>query len=453
MKISIIGTGYVGLVTGVCLSMRGHHVTCYDNDKNVVESLNKCKPTFYENGLKNNLSTVMTNNGFQTKIISNSTNFDSEIIMVTVGTPFLNGKIDLTFIKEVAKTIGIYLRSVTQFVSVVIKSTVVPGTTDTVIRKIIEKYSGKKIGEFGLGMNPEFLREGNAFEDALEPDRIVLGYEDHETLKLLRKLYESWETEKIEVNTRTAEMIKYANNSLLATQISAVNEIANITQEIGDIDIMDVMRGVFSDKRWSPIHQDGSRIYPDILKYLIPGCGFGGSCFPKDLMAFKVLAEELGINPKMLNSILEINERQPYQVVKLLKKILPRLEDAKILILGLAFKPDTDDIRNSVSIEVIRYLLNENAILYAHDPQAIANMQSFLKPQKNLNYVTAWQEILKQIDVIIVLTEWIEYKKIAKNPLIQLMDKKIIFDARRLFNAKEFPRSKYLTIGRSINST
>ena len=254
------------------------------------------------------------------KLISDSPDFDADIIMVTVGTPFSNGQIDLTYVKEVAKIIGIYLKSSDQFVSVVIKSTVLPGTTDTIVREILEQYSGKKIGDFGLGMNPEFLREGNAFEDAMELDRIVFGYEDYKTLKMLRELYEPWKTDKIEVNTRTAEMIKYANNSLLATQISAVNEIANITQEIGNIDVMDVMNGVFTDKRWSPILEDGSRVYPDILKYLIPGCGFGGSCFPKDIMALKALAEKLGLEPRMLNSILETNQRQPYQIVQLLKK-------------------------------------------------------------------------------------------------------------------------------------
>jgi len=453
MKISIIGTGYVGLVTGVCLSMKGHQVTCYDKDKNVVDSLNKCEPTFYEKGLKRNLSAAVSNQSFCTKIISDNPNFDSDIIMITVGTPFSNGQIDLTYVKEVAKIIGIYLKSSDQFVSVVIKSTVIPGTTDTIVRKILEKYSGKKIGDFGLGMNPEFLREGNAFEDAMELDRVVLGYEDHKTLKILRELYEPWKTDKIEVNTRTAEMIKYANNSLLATQISAVNEIANITQEIGNIDVMEVMNGVFTDKRWSPILEDGSRVYPDILKYLIPGCGFGGSCFPKDIMALKALAEKLGLEPRMLNSILETNQRQPYQVVQLLKKTLPILEGMKILLLGLAFKPDTDDIRDSVSINVIKYLLHENAVLFAHDPEAMANMQSIFKPSKNLNYISDWAIEIDNIDAIIILTDWVEYKKIAKMPTINLLDDKIIFDTKRLLDPKDFPKSKYLTIGRSINST
>lgn len=450
MKISIIGTGYVGLVTGICLSKKGHNVVCYDKDENIVNSLNSGRPTFYENGLEDDLSDVLGNKRFQTKLISKNPDFQSDIIIIAVGTPSFNGQIDLTYIKEVSKILGLYLKSIDQFVSIVIKSTVLPGTTDTIVREILERYSGKKIGEFGLGMNPEFLREGNAFEDAMEPDRIVLGYEDPKTLKLLRELYEPWKRDKIEVNTRTAEMIKYANNSLLATQISAVNEIANITQEIGNIDVLDVMNGVFADKRWSPILQDGSRVYPDILKYLIPGCGFGGSCFPKDIMALKGLAEKLGLDPKMLNSILGINERQPYQIVKLLKRTLPNIEGVKILLLGLSFKPNTDDIRESVSIDVIKYLLDENSILYAHDPKAIPNMKSLIKPGKNLNYVSDWQGILNDFDVVIVLTKWKEYERLVQDSIIELLDDKIILDARRLFNPIDFPRSKYLTIGRSI---
>jgi UDPglucose 6-dehydrogenase len=450
MNISIIGTGYVGLVSGVCLAAKGHHVTCYDNNNGIVDSLNNGIPTIHETGLQEILTSVLNEQRFVARLISNETRFDSELVIIAVGTPSENGKIDLSYVKQVSESIGKYLKFNNNILSVVVKSTVVPGTTDTVVRGIIEKYSGKTLGQFGLGMNPEFLREGNAIDDFMKPDRIILGFDDKKTFKLLKKLYDPWDCDKISVNTRTAEMIKYANNSLLATQISAVNELANIAAAIEGIDILDVMNAVHLDKRWSPISSNNVRISPEILTYLVPGCGFGGSCFPKDVQALRSLAYDVGVQPDILDAVLNVNKNQPYEVVKLLKKSLVDLKGKKILLLGLAFKHGTDDVRESVSLKIIEILLKNKAQIFAHDPVAIENTKKVINNHKNLNFSDKWEEILSSVDAIVVATKWQEYKKLSSSNYQDILAGKIILDARRYFKPTDYPKSIYLTIGRSI---
>ena len=450
MKVSIIGTGYVGLVSGVCLAAKGHDVTCYDNNYEIVDSLNNGVPTIYETGLERMLTNVLKEKRFTIKLISNETHFDSELVIVAVGTPSENGKIDLVYIKQVSVLLGKYIKSNDNFVAVVVKSTVVPGTTDTVIRGIIEEISGKALGEFGLGMNPEFLREGNAIQDFMEPDRIVFGHDDIKTLKRLQQLYEPWDCDKIAVNTRTAEMIKYANNSLLATQISAVNELANIAAGIENIDIMDVMKGVHADKRWSPILPNNSRISPEILTYLLPGCGFGGSCFSKDVKALRSQAYKVGVEPHILNAVLKVNKSQPYQIVKLLKKSLIDLENKKILILGLAFKPGTDDVRESVALKIIDHLLKDKARIFAHDPVAIENTKKIMENWKNIKFIDQWEATLSSVDAIVVTTKWAEYKKLSSFEYHEVITGKVLLDARRMFKPTDFSESDYLTIGRIV---
>ena len=450
MKVSIIGTGYVGLVSGVCLASKGHNVTCYDNNDEVVDSLNSGIPTFYETGLQQMLASVLKHQKFGAKLISNGTDFDSELLIIAVGTPSKNGKINLSYIKKVSESIGKYLKLNNNFISVVVKSTVIPGTTDTVVRNVLEKFSGKRLGEFGLGMNPEFLREGNAIDDFMEPDRIILGYDDKKTFKLLKKLYEPWDCDKIFVNTRTAEMIKYANNILLATQISTTNELANIATAIEGIDIMDVMNGVYADRRWSPILNDSTRISPDILTYLVPGCGFGGSCFPKDVKALRSKSYEVGVEPKILDAIIAVNESQPYQVIKLLENSLLDLNNKRIMLLGLAFKPGTDDVRESVSLKIINYLLKNKTKILAHDPIAIDNSKKVVGKNKNLEFINDWKDNLSSVDAILVATKWEEYKKLSSAKYQDELNGKVLFDIRRFFTPKDFPKSVYLTIGRSI---
>lgn len=447
MRVAIIGTGYVGLVSGVCLAAKGHSVTCVDRDQEIVDRLNNGEPHIYEKGLPELLSDVRGKGLIEATNDLESALDRSDLAIIAVGTPSKDGVIDLSLVIEVARNIGRYLRKRDRHISVIVKSTVVPGTTDTIVRAAIEEASGKAFPSFGLGMNPEFLREGEAIEDSMEPDRIVLGHEDPETLARLEELYAPWKVDKVRVNTRTAELIKYANNALLATQISAINEIANLATAIGGIDVMDVVRGVHLDKRWNPIVPDGGRISPPILTYLVPGCGFGGSCFPKDLQALRSLGERHGLPMKLANAVLEVNESQPGQVLDILERDLKSVAGQRILVLGLAFKPDTDDVRESASLKIIEKLMAGGARVTAHDPIAIDNFRRALgRAAEKVALVDDWKSEVPESAAVIVATKWKEYEALADMDL----SGKILLDARRMFSPSTMPSATYRTIGRRI---
>ena len=435
MKIDIIGLGYVGLISGLCLADKGHTVTCHDINKKNINNINKIKPHFFEPGLTNILKKNILNKNFFAKHLSKKTSFTSNIIIIAVGTPSKNKKIDLSQIKNSIKFIAKYIKDKDTFFSIIIKSTVPPSTTDTYVKKIIEKYSNKKLSknEFGLGMNPEFLREGSAIKDFINADRIVIGYEDNKTKECIKKIYKKWKCEKIIVNSRTAEMIKYANNSLLAMQISGVNEIANICNSMGRININNVIKGVKSDKRWSPIINK-KRIRPGILNYLNPGPGFGGSCFPKDLETFINLGKKLNISSNLFNEVKKVNDLQPIKIINYIEKYLCNLNNKKILILGLSFKPDTDDIRESVSIKIIKnlILLKKNIQIYAHDPVAIKNAKNLFKNNKKILFVKNWKKNISKTDIIMILTSWPEYNDLKKTNY--KLSKKIVIDRSNMFD-------------------
>lgn len=444
MNITIIGTGYVGLVSGVCLASRGHNVTCVDINLEIVEKLNKGEVTIYEKDLKSLLKKTLLENKFRATTDLGQALQSASIVIIAVGTPSLdNGLIDLSYIKKVSQTLGRYIGSTSRFVTVIVKSTVIPGTTDGLVREEIEKFSSKKIGQFGLGMNPEFLREGNAVDDFINPDRIILGYESDKTCLLLKELYNSWNVDKLYVNTRTAELIKYANNMMLATQISAINELANLAFALGGIDIMDVVKGVQLDKRWNPII-NGSRTNPEILRYLIPGCGFGGSCFTKDINALKLQGKSLGVKMSVADSILDTNNNQPYQVVKILESEFKNLFKKKILILGLAFKPETDDVRESPTIKIVTDLLRKKALVSAHDPVAVENFKSTFKSiSSNIDFVKNWKSKINDSDIIIITTPWSEYSSLNDIDF----KGKIVIDAKRAFSSNYFKNATYRSIG------
>jgi UDPglucose 6-dehydrogenase/GDP-mannose 6-dehydrogenase len=447
MRVSIIGTGYVGLVSGVCLAARGHSVTCVEINQGIVAQLNRGKPHIYERGLPELFSDVRRKGLLEATNDLESALDKSDLVIIAVGTPSKDGVIDLRFVLEVTHNIGNYIRRHDRHISVIVKSTVVPGTTDTVVRAALTEASGKAFPSFGLGMNPEFLREGQAIEDFMEPDRIVLGYEDTETLARLDELYAPWKADKLRVNTRTAELIKYANNALLATQISAINEIANLATAIGDIDIMDVVRGVHLDKRWNPITQDGGRISPAILTYLVPGCGFGGSCFPKDLRALRSQGEQHGLPMKLLNAVLDVNDSQPNQVLDIIERDLRSVAGQTALVLGLAFKPDTDDIRESASLRIVEKLVAKGAHVTAHDPIAIGNFRRTLgRIAEKVTFVDDWKSEVPKSAIIIVATKWKEYEALADADLCG----KILFDARRMFSPSKMANAIYRSIGHRI---
>lgn len=437
MKVTILGTGYVGLITGVCLANKGHQVVCVDNNKDKVKKLNSSIPTIYEKSLDKLLKKVIKNKNFSATENLNKALEDSKIVIVAVGTPTSKNKISLNFLEKACKDIGKFIKVSDKFLSVIIKSTVIPGTTDTFVKNILEKESGKLLGQFGLGMNPEFLREGNAVQDFDNPDRIIFGYEDNKTLFLLKQLYYPWNVSKISMNSRSAEFVKYSNNVLLASQISIINELANFSHDLGNVEFEKILKGVHSDRRWSPILKNGKKISPDILTYLIPGCGFGGSCFSKDLKALRNQAESISSKTQVIDAVLKVNDLQPLRVINILKKMTD-LKNKKILVLGLAFKQDTDDIRESPSIKMISKLLKEGARVTAHDPVAIKNFKKNSKiKNENLSYKQKWIDLLNKHEIVILATAWKEYKKINKLN----MNGKIIFDCRNLIQGRQIHKS------------
>lgn len=447
MKVSIIGTGYVGLVSGVCLASKGHDVVCVDINPAIVDRLNAGAPTIHEKGLPDLLTQVLASGRFRATTSLSQALDHCELVIIAVGTPSENGAIDLQYVRTVAREIGSYIKAHERHLSVVVKSTVVPGTTDTVVMHELENASGKALGEFGLGMNPEFLREGEAVEDFTDPDRIVLGYEDARTRDLLDMLYAPWTVDKVYVNTRTAELIKYANNALLATQISAINEIANLAAAVGGIDVMDVVRGVHLDKRWNPILPSG-RAQPQILSYLVPGCGFGGSCFPKDVQAIRTQGESLGLPMQMMNAVLEVNNVQPGQVTDILRREAGELAGRHVLVLGLAFKVGTDDVREAASLKIVATLLDANARVSAHDPIASEGFaQALGSTAAQVQFVHDWQPAVDQAEIIILATRWPDYEPLIRHDL----SGKLLFDARRMFSPEQAAGARYLSIGRRLN--
>lgn len=446
MHVTIIGTGYVGLVSGVCLASKGHQVICVDTDISIVEGLNKAIPHIFEQGLEELLRQVVSSGRFHATNDLQAALTEADGALIAVGTPSEHGVIDLSYVLQVAREIGQFLKSSDRFLPIVVKSTVIPGTTDTVLRREIEKASGKTLGAFGLGMNPEFLREGVAVDNFMNPDRIVFGYEDEKTLNFQKELYASWECDKVAVNSRTAELTKYVSNSLLAVQISAVNEMANFAAALGGVDILEVLKGVHLDKRLNPIVA-GKRVEPELLTYLIPGCGFGGSCFPKDVQALQSQGEQFGLPMAMLNAVLSVNEAQPLEVVAILERELGSLGGRKCLVLGLAFKPDTDDVRESASLRIVAGLLERGASVSAHDPVATENFKrTFGAQSKAVAFCEDWTAAIADAEIIIIATKWQEYCALIEHNLAG----KAVFDARRLIPRERLSGARYLTIGRRL---
>jgi len=440
MKISIIGTGYVGLVSGVCLAEKSHQVICVDVDQDKVHLINQGTSPIYEKGLEGLLRKNIDNN------LRATTDFykgviETDVSLIAVGTPFDGTEIDLRFVETVSRQIGEVLKDKDGYHVVVVKSTVVPGTTDEVVLPILEETSGKTAGiDFGLGMNPEFLREGEAINDFMFPDRIVLGGKDQRTIDVLEEVYSVFDdADKFKTNNKTAEMIKYASNALLATMISFSNEIANLCSAIGDIDVVDVMKGVHLDKRLTPIMSDGQRIFPGFTSFLEAGCGFGGSCFPKDVRALIAHAKKKHDRPmSLLQEVMRINEEQPRKVLSILKKHFSRLEGLRVAILGLAFKPGTDDMRESPAIPIIKELIAQEALIKAYDPAANKNAQKLFN-HINITFCDALVNAIQDVDAIILITRWEEFKKIPE--LLRHLDRQpIVIDGRRMLDKSSVAR-------------
>jgi UDPglucose 6-dehydrogenase len=418
MKISIIGSGYVGAVTAVCFADVGHEVICVDIDEKKVQQINAGIPPIYEEGLKELLKKYVGK-----RLIATTDNeyavFNTDISFICVGTPSeVGGSINLSIVRSAAESIGSALAKKNGYHVVVVKSTVIPETTEKFVLPILEEKSGKVAGkDFGVAMNPEFLREGKAIYDFMHPDKIVVGSIDASSGELVSELYLNFECEITRTNPKTAEMIKYANNSFLATKISLSNEIGNICKKIG-IDTYDVMNAVGKDNRISPL-------------FLNSGAGFGGSCFPKDIRALISKAKEIGYSPTILESVLAVNENQPLMMAELLQKKIGEFKNKKIAVLGLAFKNDTDDIRESRAIPLITELLRLGAKVSAYDPLASENMRRVFP---TVRYHKSAKEALEGADACLVITEWEEFKKLDLE--FEVMKNKIVIDGRRVIKAK-----------------
>jgi UDPglucose 6-dehydrogenase len=433
MKVSVIGTGYVGLVSGACLAEKGHSVQCVDMDADKVRKINNGESPIFERSLDDLLVRNVNRNLHATVDLTMAVN-STDISLIAVGTPFDGREIDLRYVTEVARQIGTVLKDKKSYHVVVVKSTVVPGTTDEVVLPILEESSGKKAGvDFGVGMNPEFLREGEAIEDFMFPDRIVLGGIDDRTVNALAELYNSFpDVDKVVTNNRTAEMIKYTSNSLLATMISFSNEIGNLCAAVGSVDVKEVMRGVHLDKRLSPILPNGERIVPSFTTYIEAGCGFGGSCFPKDVKALIAHGLKKGRPMQLLEAVIQINERQPQEVLSLLKKHFPSFSGVRLAILGLAFKPETDDMRESPAIPVVRALLAEGARINAYDPAA-NDEASKIFGNSAIDYCDNLDTAVKGVEAVLLLTSWKEFNRLPEL-LGKLNPQPLLIDGRRMLD-------------------
>jgi UDPglucose 6-dehydrogenase len=429
MKISVIGTGYVGLVSGACLADLGHEVVCVDLDPRKVDMITNKNPPIYEKGLQELLDKNVPVRLSATTDLRKAV-LESDLSLIAVGTPFDGSLIDLKYIRAAAADIGKALKDKPGYHMVVVKSTVVPGTTTDVVLPILEAESGKTAGvDFGVGMNPEFLREGEAIDDFMVPDRIVLGGIDERSIDTLGELYSVFKTADIvRTDPRTAEMIKYTANSLLATLISFSNEIANLCAA-QKVDVGEAMRGVHLDRRFSPILPSGERVTPGLVSYLWPGAGFGGSCFPKDVKALVAHGENAGVPMQLLRSVIEVNGRQPQKMLDMLEAGLGAVSGKAITVLGVAFKPGTDDIRESPSLPVIEALVAKGAKVTAFDPIARKEAEHVLNGdvafKDNLN------DAIDGAAAILVMTAWPEFKALPE--LVGMgKDAALVIDGRRM---------------------
>ncbi len=450
MKISIIGAGYVGLVTGACLAAKGHQVTCVDKKREIVEKINQSKTPIYEPGLERIVKQVVASGNLTATTDLRSTVLISDVSIVAVGTPFGHGEIDLRCVEQIAREIGTVLRDKDDYHIVCIKSTVVPTTTDTLVKDILTAASGKKPGEFGLTMNPEFLREGKAVEDFMYPDRIVIGADDEESFAGMKKVYAGFfDAPIIQTNLRTAEMIKYTANALLATLISYSNEVASICETLGGIDIKEVLEAVTLDKRFYPGMGKESAA-PEIKNYLQAGCGFGGSCFPKDVKALVSFSNKRGYLPRIINSTLRVNQEQPLILLRRLEQKIDTFEGKKIAVLGLAFKPGTDDVRESPSITIISKLLGKRAKVWGVDPFAANNMDSII-PQAppHVIYTSDYKTALEKADAAILVTSWPDFLEIPAKEYAQFMNNPLVVDGRRVLDRVSLEKAgcSYLGVG------
>lgn len=440
MNISVIGTGYVGLVTGVCFAELGNKVICVDNNKEKIARLKKMELPIFEPGLEQLLKRNVKGKRLYFSNEIKQAVENCEVIFIAVGTPSKdNGEADLTFVENVAKEIARHIRSY----KLIVEKSTVPVETGKWIDYTIKanlplvKQGKKSSVKFDVASNPEFLREGQAIEDFMHPDRIIIGVESKKAEEILTRLYKPLNAAIVVTDIKSAELIKHASNSFLAAKISFINAISQICQRVG-ADIAKVAEGMGLDKRIG-------------RGFLDAGVGYGGSCFPKDVDAFIHLSEKAGYNFSLLREVRNINAEQKKSFVKLIEKNLWILKDKVIAVLGLAFKPGTDDMRNAPSIDIIRMLQSEGAKVRAFDPQASLKAREFLK---GVEFCKNPYEAARDSNCLVIITEWNEFKEIDFSRIKKLMKQAIIFDGRNIYSPAKMKKIgfKYFCIGRVMSN-
>jgi UDPglucose 6-dehydrogenase len=437
MKIAIIGAGYVGLVTGVCLAEIGHHIICVDNNEEKIKRLKQGKSPIYEPGLEEMMVKLMKKDRLNFSVSISSAVKQSDVVFIAVGTPSKkNGEADLTYVENVARQIA---ENMDSYKLIVEKSTVPADTGKRVERTIAlnlpKKYrTGKNAITFDVASNPEFLREGCAIDDFMNPDRVVIGVESQRAEELLQEIYKPLKAKIVVTNINSAEIIKHASNSFLATKISFANALAQICDRVG-ADVLKVVEGMGYDKRIG-------------RSFLSAGVGYGGSCFPKDVDAFIRLSEKSGYDFSLLKEVRVVNDGQKKSFLHLMEDKLWILKEKTIGILGLAFKPDTDDMRCAPSIDIIHGLMAEGAHIRAYDPKAMDNAKKIFKT--GVVFSQDVYSMAKGCDCLVLLTEWEEFRNIDFKRLAKMMHQTILFDGRNFYASKDIKKYgfEYYGIGR-----
>lgn len=434
MKIAVVGTGYVGLVTGTCFAETGNDVTCVDIDKKKVEKLSSGQITIYEPGLEKLFLRNVKEERLRFTTSLNEGIKDAEIIFLALPTPpGEDGSADLKYILGVAKDLG---ELMTDYKVIVDKSTVPVGTAEKVYAAIAKTY----VGDFDVVSNPEFLREGVAVEDFMKPDRVVIGASSERARKVMGELYAPFVRSGnpiIYMDVRSAELTKYAANSFLATKISFMNEVAQLCERLGaDVDM--VRKGIGSDDRIGK-------------RFLFPGIGYGGSCFPKDVQALVKSSTEVGYDFQILNAVMDVNEKQKLHLLPKIKRYFKDdLKGKRFALWGLAFKPNTDDIREAPALYIIDALINAGASVCAYDPEAVNNVRALLGDK--IQFAETQYDCLEGADALIIATEWNEFRTPNFLKIVTSLKNKVIFDGRNLFEADAIKELGfyYESVGRAI---
>ncbi len=435
--VSVIGLGYVGLCTAATFASRGFNTIGIDVDEERIHQVRKGKAPLHEPGLDTLLKRVVKKRLLETTSdISKAA--DANLTFLAVGTPSQNdGSIDLTQVEKATRELGNALHNTSRYHTVIVKSTVIPGTTNNTVKPIIEESSGKSVGpKLGLAANPEFLREGTAINDAIHPDKIVIGVNEKKSAIQLKTFYKNFYGAKlppiIVTSPETAELIKYASNAFLATKVSYINTIANIAQTIPGVDVDQVAEAIGHDPRIGSL-------------FLKAGPGYGGSCFHKDLQALINYSQNNGYDPVLLRATEETNEHQADKVLELSERLVGPLRDKRIAVLGLAFKKDTDDIREAASIRVINQLRKKGARIVAYDPMAIPNAKKIL--ENDIEFASDPRSAIKNADCCIIMTEWDEFRKLKAKDYLAHMRTPNLVDARRTYRPEELAELNFAGIG------